>query len=184
MRIYHVLRGNIMKYISEQFELDFRKYKGILAMAKNRCIGKDDTIPWRHKEDFQWFKEFTRCDNGEKTLIMGSKTASKLPILKDRRVYVLTKRKLDMCRTVAYCGDNYIISWATTIDELPKGVELIVAGGKSIYELFIPKISEFYVTHIDKEYEGDTFMFPFEHLFTKQEVIREFDFGKVIKYSK
>lgn len=31
---------------------------------------------------------------------------------------------------------------------------------------------------------GDTFMPPFEHLYNKQEVVKEFDGHKVIKYSK
>jgi dihydrofolate reductase len=58
-----------------------------------------------------------------------------------------------------------------------------ICGGKSTYQSFISDITEFYVTHIDKEYDGDTFMFPFEHLYNKQELIKEFDFGKIIKYS-
>ena len=62
--------------------------------------------------------------------------------------------------------------------------DVIVAGGKKTYELFMPHITEFYVTLIDKEYEGDTFMSDFESKFTKREVIREFEFGKIIKYSK
>jgi len=61
--------------------------------------------------------------------------------------------------------------------------DVIVAGGKSIYELFMPYITEFYVTHIDKEYEGDTYMSLFEDKFSKKEIVKEFDFGRVIKYT-
>jgi dihydrofolate reductase len=62
---------------------------------------------------------------------------------------------------------------------------LVVIGGAKTYELFLPYITEFYVTHVKGEYDGDTFMPPFEHLFDKQEVIREFEcVHKVLKYYK
>lgn len=74
-----------------------------------------------------------------------------------------------------------------TYDELMNETgwnDSIIIGGKSIYELFMPHITEFYVSHIDQDYEGDTFMEPFEHLFNKQETVKKFDFGKVIKYER
>jgi len=174
--------------MAEQFELNFRPLRGILAMSKNRCIGKNNTLPWLPlKEDFKWFKEFTL----NKTLLMGRKTYENIPYLKNRTFLILTdnKSKLDTqfifdkhdntmlygryidCKFITECIDNNI-------------TDFILAGGKSIYEKYMPSIGEFYVTVIDKEYEGDTFISPFEHLFSKQEVIREFEFGKVIKYSK
>jgi dihydrofolate reductase len=48
----------------------------------------------------------------------------------------------------------------------------------------LPYITEFYVTHVNGNYDGDTFMPPFEDLFTHQEVVKEFDGHKVVKYSK
>jgi len=174
-----------MKYIAEQFEFDLRHYKGIMAMAKNRCIGKNNMIPWRYKGDFTWFKEFTKRENHRsRVLLMGRKTYQSLPILMDRKIYVLSNTLNEsagalMASSEGICEVHYI----NNVNRIPE-LEIVVAGGKTIYELFMPYISEFYVTHIDKEYEGDTFMFPFEHLFSKQEVVREFDFGRVIKYSK
>jgi dihydrofolate reductase len=174
-----------MKYNSEQFELDFRNYKGIMAMAKNRCIGKDNKIPWWYADDFKWFKEFTQSKDLKKIIIMGNNTAKLLPPLKNRKICILTKNPFNLPIIYFSSEDNSIISYIRAENELPwNSYELIVAGGKSIYQLFMPKISEFYVTHIDKEYDGDTFMFPFEHLFSKQEIVREFDFGRVVKYSK
>ena len=67
----------------------------------------------------------------------------------------------------------------------PQNVEyLIVAGGAKTYVKLLPYIKEFYVTHVNGTYDGDTFMPPFEDLFTQQEVVKEFDGHKVVKYSK
>ena len=63
--------------------------KAILAMAKNRVIGKNGGLPWPSiKEDFRWFKEFTTS----KKLIVGKNTFDTLPMLKNREILVLTRR--------------------------------------------------------------------------------------------
>jgi len=68
--------------------------------------------------------------------------------------------------------------------ELDKDPDIIVAGGAKTYVRLLPYITEFYVTHVNGTYEGDTFMPPFEDLFTNKEVVKEFDLHKIIKYSK
>jgi len=151
--------------------------KAILAMSKNRCIGKDGKLPWPPmKEDFKWFKEFTV----NKSILVGRSTYEKLPPLKNRTIWVLSKTIQEGAGCIIDIGTMY--HYTSNVDIIPK--DCIVAGGKSIYQLFMSHITEFYVTCIDQDYEGDIFMEPFEHLFSKQEVVREFDFGKVIKYSK
>ena len=44
--------------------------KAILAMAKNRVIGKNGGLPWHVPNDFKWFKEFTMG----KKIIVGKNT--------------------------------------------------------------------------------------------------------------
>ena len=44
-------------------------YRAIAAMAENRVIGNQNTIPWHLPEDFKWFK----TTMGQ-TLLMGRKT--------------------------------------------------------------------------------------------------------------
>jgi len=159
--------------------------KAIAAMAVNRVIGKDYTLPWPNiKEDFKWFKEFTTG----KILIVGHKTFTTLPTLKNRNLVVLTSY-----------SDNYEDAYAPTVNmaytyrdaqniinlDAHHNGQMVVIGGAKTYELFLPHITEFYVTHVNGEFEGDTYMPPFEHLFDKQEVIRVFESGhKVLKYSK
>ena len=150
---------------------------GIAAMLENRGIGYKGQIPWRNSDDFKWFKEFTLG----KTILVGSKTYQTLPILPNRKILVLSNQLKD-------CWYNVLndTSMATVcrdeVYQLNKTREIIVAGGAQIYSLFLPEITEFYVTHIEGSYEVDTFMPPFEHLFGKNEVVREFSGGKVVKY--
>ena len=179
--------------------------KAIMAMASNRVIGKNNGLPWPSiKEDFKWFKEFTMGKN----LVVGHSTFLNLPPLKGRNIYFISRSKPETPDGMPV-GDygwhsnshltigrrlcNYTdVIYGGTVVECLTGKELnwkiedpIIAGGAKMYELFLPYITEFYVTHVNGEYDGDTFMIPFEHLFDKQQVIREFEGGhKVICYSK
>lgn len=160
--------------------------KAIMAMSKNRCIGKDGKLPFHSKDDFKWFKEFTMG----KTLVVGRKTFDELPKLKGRECFIITNNS--PMSTVGFhtvksningmVGKHVLGKYIDGFINLNNYKELIIAGGKSIYQLFMPHITEFYVTVLDIEVKGDTYMEPFEHLFSKNEVVREFEGGKVIKY--
>jgi len=156
--------------------------KAILAMAKNRVIGKDGGLPWPPiKNDFRWFKEFT---TGKK-LIVGKNTFDTLPMLKNREILVLTRR----IEELSEIPNQYLINKNDLTGKIISDVsdldpDIIVAGGAKTYVRLLPYITEFYVTHVNGSYDGDTFMPPFEDLFTNKEVVKEFDGHKVIKYSK
>ena len=163
--------------------------KAIIAMAKNRVIGKNGGLPWPNiKEDFKHFKEFTMG----KTLIVGKNTFDTLPLLKNRECLILTKPVDDidayitnqyMVNNNAMTGQMITMEDVESYSRFRKGY-LIVAGGAKTYVKLLPYITEFYVTHVNGNYDGDTFMPPFEDLFTQQEVVKEFDRHKVVKYSK
>jgi dihydrofolate reductase len=163
--------------------------KAIIAMAKNRVIGKNGKLPWPSiKEDFKHFKEFTTG----KTLIVGKNTFDTLPLLKNRECLVLTKpvEAIDAYITNQYLvNNNAMTGQMITMEDVESYSQfrkdyLIVAGGAKTYVKLLPYITEFYVTHVNGNYDGDVFMPPFEDLFTQQEVVKEFDGHKVVKYSK
>lgn len=158
--------------------------QAIAAMSENRAIGKNGSIPWRVPQDFKWFKEFTMG----KTLVVGKNTFDTLPFLKNRECLVIIKQHPDL----SIIKNQYIINESgmtgklVSYDEVvsSQNKDLIIAGGAKTYELLLPHITEFYVTHIKGIYDADTYMSPFEHLFVKQETVKEFDDHKVIKYSR
>ena len=156
--------------------------KAILAIAKNRVIGKSGGLPWPPiKEDFKWFKEFTMG----KKLIVGKNTFDTLPMLKNREILVLTRKVEELSHiTNQYIVNNNGLSGKIITDVSDLDPDIIVAGGAKTYVRLLPYITEFYVTHVNGSYDGDTFMPPFEDLFTNKEVVKEFDLHKVIKYSK
>ena len=151
--------------------------QAIMAMANNRCIGKDGKLPWPSiKEDFKWFKEFTL----HKHIVVGRTTNNLLPMLPNRTVWVLSRTEKESAGCLISPSESTMYHYTSNINQIPN--DAIIIGGRTIYSVFMPQITEFYVTLIDKPYDGDTYMFPFEHLFGKQEVIREFEGAKVIKY--
>jgi len=166
--------------------------KAIVAMSENRAIGKNGALPWPSiKEDFKHFREFTMG----KTIVVGRKTYDTLPPLKGRKIVVITRDFLTLveeCILHPKCEKMYTRSYKQMIEDITETSEsddetfkdAIVAGGAKTYELFLPYITEFYVTHIKGTYDADTYMIPFEHLYNKQEVIKEFDGHRVIKYTK
>ena len=163
--------------------------KAIVAMAKNRVIGKNSALPWPSiKEDLNHFKEFTTG----KTLIVGKNTFDTLPLLKNRECMVLTKpvEAIDAYITNQYMvNNNAMTGQMITMEDVESYSQfrkdyLIVAGGAKTYVKLLPYITEFYVTHVNGNYDGDTFMPEFEHLFDHQEVVKEFDGHKVIMYTK
>ena len=162
--------------------------KAIIAMAENRVIGKNGGLPWPSiKEDFRWFKEFTMGN----TLIVGKNTFDTLPLLKNRECLVLVKEdKIMVANPNQYLvNNNSMTGQLITMTDIESYSQfrkdyLIVAGGAKTYIKLLPYITEFYVTHVTGNYDGDTFMPEFEHLFTHKEVVKEFDGHKVIMYTK
>ena len=162
--------------------------KAIMAMSENRCIGKENKIPWYVPNDFKWFKEFTMG----KKLIVGKTTFNTLPFLKNRECLVLTRRVdgIDAYITNQYLvNNNAMTGQMITMEDLESYSQfrkdaMVVTGGAKTYVKLLPYITEFYVTHVNGNYEGDVFMPAFEHMFTNKEVVKEFDLHKVIVYTK
>jgi dihydrofolate reductase len=160
-------------------------FKGIMAMAKNRVIGKDKVLPWPMiKADMKFFRETT----WDKQLIMGRKSYEGMPngFLNRRVIWVLTKENKNGWLQMDFNdgkGRAYGVNIVTNVNDLPD-MEYIVCGGAEIYKLFLPKINEFLVTHINQEYGGDTVMPEFENQFQKQSVVMEQPEFKIIKYER
>jgi dihydrofolate reductase len=155
--------------------------KAIVAISENRVIGNKGGLPWPPiKEDFKWFNEFTI----NKTILIGSTTWKNMPIIPNRKILVLSKNYVD-CWYNAFKDTAMSTVTLEEIHTLQKdGRDIIIAGGASIYNLFLSDIKQLYVTHVKGIYDGDTFMPPFEHLFENRDIIKEFDGHSVVRYSK
>jgi len=120
----------------------------IVASTKEGVIGNKNSLPWRIKEELQFFKNTTKFT----TLLMGYNTYMSLPgKLHDREIIVLTRKELENVKTIKLDQiDNLFKSFANN------DKKLFIAGGKQLYEAFYNKAEVIYHSVIKKNYEGDT----------------------------
>lgn len=118
----------------------------IVAMDRNRLIGRDGDLPWRLPNDLQHFKRLTVG----KTVLMGRKTWDSLGRpLPDRQNWVLTR---DTSFAPAGCRVFRDLESALRAHEAG---ELMVIGGADLYRQILPLAQRLYLTEVDAALEGD-----------------------------
>ncbi len=129
----------------------------IVAMARNRVIGRGGEMPWHLPADLRHFKAVTMG----KPLIMGRKTFQSIGRpLPGRTNIVVTRRPDFTIEGILTCTD-----WAATValaGEIAQrdGVdEIMVIGGGEIYALALPRADRIYLTEVQIDAAGDT-VFP------------------------
>lgn len=122
----------------------------IVAVAANGGIGKDNKLLCHIPGDLKRFKEITTGH----TLLMGRNTWYSLPKrpLPERQNIVLTD---DPCECIKGCESAYSI--ADALSKVKEGNEIFVIGGGMIYKQFISRADRLLITHVDKEFDADTF---------------------------
>ena len=121
----------------------------IVAMDKNRVIGKDGTLPWHISSDLKNFKKITMG----KPILMGRKTHESIARpLPGRENIILTKNQ-------NYFSEGCVVK--NNLDEVfsycEKVTELMVMGGATLYEQTLDKAEKLYVTEVRASIDGDTF---------------------------
>jgi dihydrofolate reductase len=120
----------------------------LVAMAKNRVIGRDNTLPWRLSADLQRFKRLTLGH----TLVMGRKTYESIGRpLPGRRMVVITRQKDFRPEGVQVVHSLEEALAAAPADEQ----ELFIGGGEQIYRQALPLTDRLYLTVIERDVEGD-----------------------------
>lgn len=128
----------------------------IFANDRNYLIGKDNWIPWDIPNDLDYFKTMTTG----KTIIMGRKTFESFgKPLPNRHHVVLTRNKdfqADGC--VVFHQIEDVLDYIKPFSDQ----EVIVIGGSEIYQQFLNYADRLYITYIDAEFEGDTYLPKFD----------------------
>ena len=107
-------------------------YSMIVCVDSKFGIAKNGSIPWKLSEDLKFFKEKTL----NKKVLMGRKTIESLPRPLIGREVVSIPRGMELEESL---------------------LEVMVAGGESIYKTYIDKVERIYITMIEKDYECDQF---------------------------
>jgi dihydrofolate reductase len=134
----------------------------IAAVDKNFGIGKNKDLPWDFKKDLKHFYKITTKTQDPKKqnlLIMGNTTWESIP----EKFRPFKKRK----NAVLAWDPDYKAKGATvygSIDEAldsagPDIENIFFIGGGMVYRESIqhPRLTGVYLTHINKEYDCDTF---------------------------
>lgn len=133
----------------------------IAAMAANRVIGKDGTIPWRLPEDMKFFKRTTLGH----VVLMGRKTYDSIgKPLPGRENWVLTRQSIDI-------PGVRVLHDLQNIPAAAEGREIYLIGGAELYAALLPKCREILLTRLPNPIEGDAYFPAFEQDFDLRETL-------------
>ena len=122
----------------------------IVAVDRNRAIGRGGDLPWRQSSDLKHFKQKTM----DSVVVMGRATFDSIgKPLPGRRNIVLT-------RNSDWEHDGVEIMSFQEILKLGEVEDIFVIGGGQIYELFLPYVQYIELTIIDTEVDGADTWFP------------------------
>jgi dihydrofolate reductase len=136
----------------------------IVAMAKNRTIGVNNTLPWRCPEDLKHFKTLTMGHH----MIMGRKTFDSIGKPLPGRTTVVVTRNNDL--SIEGCLIAHSLKEA--IAACAGDEEIFIVGGAELYLQAVPLVDTLYITEIQQDVEGDAH-FPEFDTSTWQEISRE-----------
>lgn len=124
----------------------------LVAMSRNRVIGRNGRLPWHLSEDLQRFKRLTlgHC------VIMGRKTFESIgKPLPGRDNIVVTRNP-----AYAPTGVTVVHALEAAVAHCGNAEKIFVIGGAEIFEQALPLADTLYMTLIEHEIEGDTFFPP------------------------
>jgi dihydrofolate reductase len=119
----------------------------IAAIANNRVIGINNTLPWHLPEDLKRFRALTMGHH----IVMGRKTFESLGRLLPGRDTVIVSR-----------NQNYSVPGALVATSLEAALaacgndnEVFVIGGAQLYREALSRADRLYVTEIAADFDGD-----------------------------
>lgn len=147
----------------------------IVAMAANRVIGRDGTIPWHLPDDLRFFKKTTLGH----IVLMGRKTYDSIGRpLPGRENWVLTTRQ----------GEIPGVRTFHNLAEIPPAPDdarqIYLIGGAQLYAALLPRCAEVLLTLLPEAVEGDTFFPPFEDDFSAPEIVLTHTDFQILRYRR
>ncbi|AAF39695.1 dihydrofolate reductase [Chlamydia muridarum str. Nigg] len=142
---------------------------GIVAIDPRGVMGGAGKLPWNYPEDLRFFSETIQ----DHPIIMGRKTWESLPDrYKCGRTVIVFSRQHS-------CAQGIWISSLVEYEKLSLNSPFLI-GGAELFDWFFQYnlLKSCFVTHIKREYQGDTF-FPVERLsgWKRESVLKTEDFN-------
>ena len=136
----------------------------IVAIANNRVIGINNTLPWHLPEDLKRFRALTTGHH----IIMGRKTYESLGRLLPGRTTVIVTRNQDY----KVAGALVANSLQDAIAQCKGDDEAFLIGGAELYQDGLKLSDKLYITEIDLDVAGDAYFPEFDRS-DWQEISRE-----------
>ena len=133
----------------------------IVAISKNKVIGKNNKLIWNLPKDMKFFMDSTLGH----AVIMERKNFESIPAkyrpLKNRTNIIISRNKNF---TANNCIIVHSIQESLKCMNFEEGEEVFVIGGGEIYRRFLELdlVDKMYITHIDEIFDGDIFFPDFE----------------------
>ncbi|MDH5444107.1 MAG: type 3 dihydrofolate reductase [Gammaproteobacteria bacterium] len=124
------------------------KISMIAAMANDRVIGINNTLPWKLPNDMKWFRQHTLG----KPIIMGRKTFESFgskPLPQRTNIIITRDQNYQAKESIVVHSIDEAIKAAGDVDEV------MIIGGASFYEQMLPKADRLYLTFVHSKVEGD-----------------------------
>ena len=126
----------------------------IAAMAKNRVIGRDNTLPWRLSDDLKRFKALTLGH----PIIMGRKTWDSLGRPLPGRENIVISRQTDL----RIEGAQVFSSLEAVLAHCAAQPIAFIIGGGQLYTQSLPLADTLYLTEVDTQVDGDAYFPEFD----------------------
>ncbi|MBF0715613.1 dihydrofolate reductase [Gemelliphila palaticanis] len=120
----------------------------IVAFDKNKCIGNDNKIPWKIKNDMKRVRDLTT----NQTILMGRKTYDSIGRALPNRINRVLTRDTNFTAN----GIEVYTNKESSIDNI-KTEKLFIFGGTQVYKEFIDLCEEMYITEVGTTIKGDSY---------------------------
>lgn len=131
---------------------------GLVTCDIRDGISRDNKIPYKWEEDLKFFKAMTEY----KRVLLGRKTYDTLPVLKNRTILCISNHLFHRDNWYNKVTNTSFASLslheAQQLALKDKDDNIVLCGGKQIYDELIPYCNEFYVSRKLENYNCDLFL--------------------------
>ncbi len=134
----------------------------VMCIDNHFGIAKDGTIPWKIKEDSDYFRDLikTKINGKSNVIVTGRKTYGQMGLIKDHHNIVFTR---DVIGSDSIIQVHSIEQFFTELSNLDYG-KIFICGGYDIYKLFLEYIQKdgftvnLYLNLINNNFDCDVFI--------------------------
>ena len=126
----------------------------VVAMARNRVIGRDNRLPWRLPDDLAYFKRVTLGH----PVVMGRRTFESIGKPLPGRLNIVVSRNPEFRAPGCTVVPSLDEAWQTAAG----APEVAVIGGTSLFEEALPITDRIHLTEVLADVPGDTWFPDFD----------------------